>query len=236
MISPQTPYNGDWDISCNFLDKTDMIIWRNNYRPIDQLYPDNNDILDVVSQLRSIPETYDPTLNYHTSYFIHPSRRPERRFVEFYSKILDEVITDVGLKHRAEMDYEMWMQVYTRDSKTFNKHDHFSGNEFLSWVHFVKPESKPCFHFLDSKGNKIYPEQKEGDFIVFPSWILHEVDPPKDHGDRIVISGNIMPVTLLIDNPDDQVKKLTFRRFDERFSLRELSENRYPKADFEGYE
>lgn len=216
--------------------KTDMIIWRNNYKPENQLYPDNDDILDIVSELRSIPETYDPTLNYHTSYFVHPDRRPERKFIEFYTKILDEVITDVGLKHRAEIVYEMWMQVYTKDSKAFSKHDHFSGNEFLSWVHFIKPSYTKCFHFIDSKKNKIYPDQKPGDFIVFPSWMLHEVDPPEENDDRIVISGNIMPIVLLSDDPDDRVKKLTFRRFDSRFGLWELSENRYPKTDFEGYE
>lgn len=212
-----------------------MIIWRNNYRPIDQLYPDNTDVRDAVSELKSIPETYDPTLNYHTSYFVHPDRRPERGFTEFYSQILDEVITDVGLKHRAEIFYEMWMQVYTKDSKSFSKHDHFSGNELLSWVHFVEPSSKPCFHFLDSKKNKIYPDQKAGDFIVFPSWVLHEVDPPDEDDDRVVISGNIMAISLLSDDPDDLVKKLTFRRFDSRFGLWELSENRYSKTDFDGY-
>lgn len=209
-----------------------MIIWRNNYK---QLYPDNDDILDVVSEIRSIPETYDPVLNYYSSYFVNPDRRPDKKFIEFYTKILDEVIIDVGLKHRAEISYEMWMQVYTKDSKEFRKHDHFSGSEILSWVHFIKPSSTSCFHFLDSKGSKIYPEQKEGDFIVFPSWILHKVDPPKENGDRIVISGNIM-LNFILSDDNDRVKKLTFHCFNRRFGLWEMSENTYPKTDFVGYE
>ena len=58
----------------------------------------------------------------------------------------------------------------------------------------VKPTKKKLFFFIDSDGKKVYPEgQTPGDFIVFPSWAEHGVDPSDESADeqRVVIAGNI---------------------------------------------
>ena len=68
--------------------------------------------------------------------------------------------------------------------------------EFFSWVHFIKPSSKKCFYFVNHKGDKTYPEQNEGDFIIFPSWAAHSVDPNQDKDDRIVTAGNVFAETI----------------------------------------
>ena len=53
-------------------------------------------------------------------------------------------------------------------------------------------------HFTLVDGKKVYPEQQNaGDFIVFPSWALHQVDINDTFDDRVVIiAGNILWDTL----------------------------------------
>ena len=35
-----------------------------------------------------------------------------------------------------------------------------------------------------------------GDFIIFPSWAAHSVDPNQDKDDRIVTAGNVFAETI----------------------------------------
>ena len=76
---------------------------------------------------------------------------------------------------------------------------HFTGQEILSWVHFIRPTSKKCFYFIDGTGHHTYPHQHEGDFIMFPSWMMHGADPNTEDEDRCVVAGNI--ILHKIDSP-----------------------------------
>lgn len=203
-----------------------MLLWKKNYNF------DPTTIDTIVSQLRENEKSLDSDLNYHTSYFLNDEDKPELIFMNQYREICDQISKDMGLYHRSGLSFEIWMQVYTNQSKTFNRHEHFSGNEFLSWVHFLRQPEEQNFYFLNSEGQKIYPEVKQGDLIAFPSWVLHAAAPPKSEGDRVIISGNIQVEVLLRDRSNTEVSKLMYHRFGGRFGMWEVCQEKLPMEEY----
>lgn len=166
-----------------------IVIWSKNCIIDDDL------VENVKDQIKNDTTTYDPLLKYHTTYFSDKESRPELLFLDYYSNIIQNVTEDLSLFHRSNYIFPFWAQLYTNRSKKFSEHDHFSGNEILSWIHFLTQSSNKCLYFVDSRGNKIYPDQNKGDFIVFPSWVMHGVDSPSDN-ERFVIAGNVNLKTI----------------------------------------
>ena len=167
-----------------------MIIWSTN-KILD------DDLLDpIIVDLKNHPMCYSPKAKYYTSYFTPDYERPEKGLLFYYKDILDQAFKDLTLYKRLDYDLHQciyfWMQLYPQNGGTITSHHHYTEKNIFSWVHFLRPSSKKCFHFINHNGDKVYPEnQKPGDFIVFPSWALHAVDVNTDESDRVVISGNV---------------------------------------------
>ena len=163
-----------------------MIIWKtNNIIPKDT-------IDSIVSDIKKDDRSFRKEENFYSSYHIPVSERPEKRLTSVYNDIITKGSKQLGLFNRADLAVPFWMQVYPKDGGAHKFHMHFCGQEILSWVHFLRPSSKKCFYFIDSDGKQIYPHQNEGDFIIFPAWALHGVDPNTDDEDRCVVAGNII--------------------------------------------
>jgi len=148
---------------------------------------------DVISNLVSTykKDKYLPEVdNFYTNYY----HKDTEDFIlkDYYKNNLKVVLQHLGLENRCEYKIDQWVQVYDNKTEGFGYHDHFTGTEFLSWIHFIKVPKQKCFHFIDSLGNKQYPDnQSDGDFLVFPSWALHAADKVEEEFDRVVVSGNI---------------------------------------------
>ena len=121
--------------------------------------------------------------------------RPDVKYNDMYSKIVENITKNVGIYHNILYDYTYWTQMY--DNNMCHKpHNHAKLDpnfaDIISWVHFVDVPEQKCFRFLDNGGNFFIPdEQKNGDIICFPSWAWHEVIPNETEYRRLVISGNI---------------------------------------------
>ena len=186
-----------------------MILWKKNYK-LDSILID-----DLIFKLLDNDRSFDTNKKFHTSYFLDYGDKPENILHRKYKKICNNISKDLGLNHRASLAFNTWMQIYTNESKLFLPHDHFSGNELLSWVHFVKEPEEKCFCFLDSRGNKTYPQVESGDLIVFPSWALHEASPPKSEGYRMIIAGNIHASVMFIkDKSKNQSPRMIYDKFE----------------------
>ena len=152
-----------------------MILWRHN-----AIF--DEDLIESVIQKVSSEKNWGTEKV--SSSFWEPDifKRPEL--------IIQKLMKDLGLFHRASYEFSHWTQVYHLDTEVAHRiHDHWNPQVFLSWVHFIRTTDQDCFRFYDSDGNAFYPPQNKGDFIVFPSWALHSVVGSKD---RSVIAGNIM--------------------------------------------
>lgn len=153
---------------------------------------ENNTVERLSTELKSNPSSFSEKMNHFSSYYIKQQQRPEYVLLELYNEITNHVLENLTLSNRIDHWGETyWMQVYPQNSGGHQMHDHFTGNEVYSWVHFLRPVKK-CFHFIVN-GQKVYPEQQNpGDYIVFPSWALHAVDRNDSNQDRVVIAGNVI--------------------------------------------
>jgi|TARA_Y100000033_G_scaffold28805_1_gene27406 hypothetical protein len=154
---------------------------------------DQSLIRDCQDHLRDIPKNKGEC---YTSFYKGNSlsgTKLEKPIVSFYEELISNCTKDLGLHHITNYNVSMWMQMYDHTTKGHETHSHFGGSQFISWVHFLQAPDQKCFYFIDSYGNKHYPDhQKEFDFIAFPSWALHGVDKVEDTDiTRTVTAGNI---------------------------------------------
>ena len=84
--------------------------------------------------------------------------------------------------------YSSWMARYNRGDYT-KKHDHMP--MFAAFVYFVKTPRGSSPLVFTTSGKRIKAE--EGKVIIFPGHMQHEV-PKNRCDDRIVLSGNIIPI------------------------------------------
>ena len=112
--------------------------------------------------------------------------------VPYYGDIIDGIMKDLGMFKRSRYYYNLWVQMYNSKTDTHSAHSHFGGTEIISFTHILNCSEQKCFYFLDNDDNKIYPDQKQGDILAWPAWLMHGVDNVKDESlNRLVISGNI---------------------------------------------
>ena len=87
----------------------------------------------------------------------------------------------------ARFEQTIWCQIYKPSGDSYHvEHNHW-GIDDLSWVHFIKTPDKSCFKFKNGQS----PPQNDGDFIIFPSWVVHRVTSFTGDCDRMVVVGNV---------------------------------------------
>ena len=163
-----------------------MEFWRRN------ILIDEEQLEEVSTALLSIRDSYDYSRGHFSSYYLDWDKRPEQVFQECYGNILDQVAHDLHMQR--DYRFSFWMQIYPIGSH-HPVHDHLSPNALYSWVHFTNPADLKLFYWVGSDGRHHTPEQRKGDFIVFPSWLKHGVYKNTSHRLRSVIAGNVMVET-----------------------------------------
>mgnify|MGYP003306524114 FL=1 len=109
----------------------------------------------------------------------------------FYKDRVDEIAKDQAFYHNSSYVYEFWVQLYNKNA-THCIHTHFGlgKNVVISFVHFLRTTNTQCLRFTNTEEIEI-PQQEEGDFIVFPSYVSHQVVTHSSNYNRIVVAGNI---------------------------------------------
>ena len=122
----------------------------------------------------------------------YPNDFEELGFLKnFYKDRVDEIAKDQAFYHNSSYIYEFWVQIYNKNS-THDIHTHFElgKNVEISFVHFLRTTNTQCLQFTNTKEIEI-PQQKDGDLIVFPSYVSHQVISHTSNYNRIVVAGNI---------------------------------------------
>lgn len=109
----------------------------------------------------------------------------------FYKDRVDEIAKDQFFFYSSVIHFSFWLQIYDKTSQ-HPIHDHFGcgDNVVVSFVHFLKPVDKNCFRFTDGREIEI-PQQEEGDLIVFPPYVSHQVVSHTSNENRVILAGNI---------------------------------------------
>ena len=130
-------------------------------------FPDKE--IDLVrSEYKSkVPFVVD---NYTSFYEEGP--KPEVIWLNNYSAIIADIMSNIGLETTTRYSYHLWGQLYLKGNNHL-PHHHFhpvpnsSDNSSISFVHFIKPTDETTFRFLNLKGDEVIPpKQKEGDIIA----------------------------------------------------------------------
>lgn len=160
------------------------IIYRDNFELDESPLP-----LDkLIEEMTNDPNCLSEKDNHYSSYFIKCMERLDGAYAPQYLSILEN-IADVKLLPTANIGINYWVQIYKNSGH--GTHNHFRFNIPVSFVHFIRPSAKKCFHFVQGD-EKIYPKQDPGDLILFPSWANHGVDESPGDEWRVVVAGNFM--------------------------------------------
>jgi len=152
------------------------------------------EIDQVISKLKQkILEEVIETNPLLTSYFFSMYQRPDKIWNQKYSEIMEGVVKQLGVYTTCRYSYEYWSQCYHKDIG-HQCHHHARGNlnafGQLSWAHFLRT-TEDNFVFLDRTGNTFTPKQNDGDIVIFPSYVWHEVLPNTTNDERFVVAGNL---------------------------------------------
>ena len=74
-----------------------------------------------------------------TTYFVDDTTRPEKRFNNFYSKLVEDIMKNVGLYRMVRYEYIYWSQLYLKN----NKHNKYRKKTF----HFFTRNTLILFFF-----------------------------------------------------------------------------------------
>ena len=138
-------------------------------------------------------------------------------YTKYYDGVMKQFGKDVGLESGTAMMHESWLNYYVKGMNQ-EEHDHLPS--FYSGVHYIKYDSRvheavhflnplfqiySCTYSLTSKICRgedalnahpfsrqfIIPDVKEGDVIIFPSFLRHRVNKSETDVPRITCSFNI---------------------------------------------
>ena len=172
----------------------------------------NTEVTNYILNLRKKDERGQKKSNYggwHSDNFDIDNDKTAIKFAAIFEKYYKKVIVDsMGWKYdpnRAKIE-AMWAIINNKGS--FNiQHNH--PNAFLSSAYYVKyPEKSGNIKFYDPREQKNirYPKikkfgelsaptieltPKEGDLLIFPSYLYHSVAKNLSEEDRIIVSFNV---------------------------------------------
>lgn len=175
----------------------------------------NNYKFPDIKRSENIPDGWELSLN--SSY---PKIEDDDNFVDSKTRdsLKNDLITDIKKvlkKLEISSDVcvtEMWYNVY-HDDQGQEPHDHIGGlgglNPYWSGIYYNKRASPTTFHNNNKYMKFILPpetgnimaefyhdmynlECEDGDVILFPPWLVHEVIPDKNRKDmRLTITFNV---------------------------------------------
>jgi len=174
-----------------------LVLWRDNFHlPEDELYR-------VRDELLSDSKCFDGEI-YSSYYNKDWETRPDYSLVGYYMEAIRRMAKDLHLMHH-DFSVEHWMQIYDGEHQ---HHTHFDPDVFLSFVHFIRPMGDDNFQFVGLDDTFHCPQQKPGDFIVFPSWAIHRVKSSLGN-ERMVVAGNLY-INKFINISDDDPYTLEY--------------------------
>ncbi len=108
--------------------------------------------------------------------------------------LLDEALTELE-KALPDIDAKVagavWYQVHETNVGIY-PHLHGGTMAFVYWVKTPPKGGKFCYHPLGIPGPELFIEPKAGDYIFFPTHLLHGVKRNYDEEPRISLSCNVV--------------------------------------------
>lgn len=111
-----------------------------------------------------------------------------------FKYICDHVEHLIQQWHREKTDLELktfmttcWGAIYKRGDYS-EKHAHIPA--LYSWVYYVKADDDAAPIYFPNKPG-VYYKPTSGSGIIFPGWLVHEVQKHQSDNERIIVVGNV---------------------------------------------
>jgi len=122
-----------------------------------------------------------------------------KRLTEIFQKCTDTYLSQIGIDKEFIKNRDRNIMAWATVHESGISHlPHTHPDELVSGVFYVKmPEKAGSILFDDPRGplppfdNRIVIRPQEGDIILFPSWLTHQVAPTQGNEERISIAFNI---------------------------------------------
>ena len=158
-----------------------------------------------------IKETNSDTLKTNNDYFndlIHrldwdKSKDVKRKWVKYLIPYLQKYFNEIANKlGYIEVDIKnLWFQQYNLHGK-HGWHTHDDNYTGVYYLKFSKNSAKTELINPFSQNKKIIINAKEGDIVIFPSYVIHRATEQLENTEKIIISFNfnfINPLKKLIE-------------------------------------
>ena len=129
--------------------------------------------------------------------------------MDFYADIIQKMMKEIGMYKRCKYGFELWAQYYNNKTYGHEPHDHFIGNEIISFNHIIKPSKNKCFYFMNDEQEKnYYGKQDSGHFYAWPPWRVHGVERVEEENtNRLIVAGNVSLYEYVMLNGKKLVNK-----------------------------
>jgi len=147
------------------------------------------DLIDSaeVNEIRISNEYYADSMSRLDWYKNNDGSRP---WVQYFSPILGEYLAqEAKERNMEEVDVtELWFQQYF-ENDTHGWHVH--GENYTGVYYLEMPESTPRTQMITETGELFTPSIKEGDVLIFPSFVSHRAPPNISSERKTIISFNM---------------------------------------------
>lgn len=119
------------------------------------------------------------------------SQDKSRKWVQFIQPHLQKYFNECANKlgYQTVNINNLWFQQYNKNGK-HGWHIHGDNYTGVYYVKFSKKAARTELIDPFSQGKKIIINAKEGDIVIFPSYVIHRAAKQKDNSEKIIISFN----------------------------------------------
>ena len=120
------------------------------------------------------------------------SQDNSRKWVKFLQPHLQKYFNDCANKlgYQNSTITNLWFQQYNKNGK-HGWHTHTGNYTGVYYVKFSNKDAKTEIIDPFSQDKKIIINAKEGDIVIFPSYVIHRATEQKEDAEKIIISFNI---------------------------------------------
>jgi hypothetical protein len=150
----------------------------------------------LISLIKNTKADYLESKNKYYGDLIHrldwnSSKDYSREWVKFVQPFLQKHFNNCAIKlgYQTAITTNIWFQQYNKNGE----HGWHTHSENYTGVYYVKFSNKAAkTELIDpfSQNKKIAINAKEGDIVIFPSYVIHRATKQKDNSEKIIISFN----------------------------------------------
>ena len=122
------------------------------------------------------------------------NRKWVKYILPYLQKYFDKCANKIGYKEASVTN--LWFQQYNKNGK-HGWHTHAENYTGVYYVKFSKDSAKTELINPFSQNKKIIINAKEGDIVMFPSYVIHRAPEQLNNSEKIIISFNINFLKIL---------------------------------------